>query len=524
MLPVLTSDEMRSCDTAAVEHYGIPSIVLMENAARGAVDVLERAFGPAADAWIVILCGKGNNGGDGYAMARHLINRGARVDVLTLAPDTAIGGDARVNLDMLHAIEKEQPRLHVRLAGGSAHLEDLLLRRPTCVVDAMLGTGLTTPIKGDIAEIIEVLNSSDIPVFAVDMPTGIDAETGELLGSAVRARCTATMGALKRGLLLRKGREHAGNVHVVDIGMPTEGFMRDATTTFLLDYADVRNWLPRRAFDVHKYQLGNVFVLAGSIGLTGAAAMASEAALRSGAGIVHLGIPQGLNSILETKLTEVMTVPFKETSEGTLSLNDFDSILEHINDSSIAVIGPGISRHYETQNLVRKVIERAKAPLLIDADALFALAGHLDLLQHSDVDIILTPHVGEFSRLVVQSKEEIETKRISIAQTFAIEFGVTLVLKGAPTVIATKDGTVYINPTGNPGMATAGAGDVLSGIIAGLAAQGSTPERAAAMGVYLHGMAGDHAKERVGEYGLIAGDLIRSFAEILKDVTPRDSF
>ena len=521
MLPVFTSEEMRACDQAAIEQYGIPGIVLMENAARGAVDLAETLFGSCAEKLIVIVCGNGNNGGDGFAMARHFMNRGATVEVLTLGADTGIRGDAKTNLDILRKLEKESRRLHVALLAGSQQLSAILLRRPHMVVDAIFGTGLASPIKGDLAEFVEVLNSSSIPVLAVDIPSGINAETGEVMGCAIHAKHTATMGSLKRGLLLRQGREHAGTVHVVDIGMPNYGYVDRAATTFRLELSDIVHWLPRRAFNVHKYQLGNVFVLAGSTGLTGAAVMASEAALGSGAGVVHLGVPAGLNNVLETKLTEVMTIPFKETAEGTLSLNDFDRIIDRVNTSSISIIGPGISRHYETQNLVRRIVEHATAPLLIDADALFALVGHLDLLLRKDIDIILTPHVGEFSRLVVQSKEEIEIERISIAQTFAVEFGVILVLKGAPTVIATKEGKVYINPTGNPGMATAGAGDVLSGIIAGLAAQDCSAEEAACMGVYLHGLAGDHARDRVGEYGLIATDLIASFATILKDVTPR---
>lgn len=521
MLPVYTSDEMHRCDTAAIERYGIPGIVLMENAARGAVDLAERVFGPVEGQWIVLLCGKGNNGGDGFAMARHLVNRGATVDVLTLGPDSASTGDARTNLTMLRSMEKETRRLRVRLISSSAQLEDLLHRHPAWVGDAMLGTGLSSPVKGEIAELIQVLNASPVPVLAVDIPTGINADTGDVMGLAVEASHTATMGGLKRGLLLRAGREHGGETHIIDIGMPKEGFALEATTSFQLDATDIERWLPRRRLDVHKYQLGSVFVLAGSLGLTGAAAMASEAALRSGAGIVFLGIPASLNATMETKLTEVMTLPFRETDAGSLGLNDYDAILERINSSTVSVVGPGISRQYETQNLIRRLIEHARGPLLVDADALFALVGHLDILQQSQADITLTPHMGEFARLVGQTKDDIDTKRIDIAQTFAVEFGVTLVLKGAPTVVATREGEVFINPTGNPGMATAGAGDVLSGIIAGFTAQGAGNREAACCGVYLHGRAGDHAKTTVGEYGLIATDIIRSLAEVLKDVALR---
>ena len=510
---------MRSCDEAAVSRYGVPGIVLMENASRGAVDFASEVFGPLRGAWIIVIAGKGNNGGDGFAMARHFVNRGAKVDVLTLGPDDASKGDAHANLLTLRQMEKDGDRIRVRLLSSVADLDEMLKRRPLFVVDAMLGTGLDSPVRGEIADVIDVLNKSDVRVMAVDIPTGISSETGEQLGSAINAHCTATMGGLKRGLLFRDGRLHTGEGKNIDIGMPRHGFMEKATQTFLLESTDVRQMIPRRRFDVHKYQLGKVFALAGSVGYTGAAALASEAALRSGAGIVKLGIPTRLNAIMETKLTEVMTIPFAETSEGTLGLSDIDKILDHINTSSISIIGPGLSRHYETQNLVRKLLQNATAPLLIDADGLFALAEHLDILQTAKAEVILTPHTGEFARLVQQTVEDVELKRIDIARTFAVEFGVTLVLKGAPTVIADKSGLVYINDTGNPGMATAGSGDVLSGIIAGLAAQGASPEHAACSGVYLHGLSGDHARDHIGEYGLIAGDLLRSFAEILRSYT-----
>ena len=519
MLPVYTSEEMRGCDRTAIEDHGIPGIVLMENAARGAVDAAEEFFAAAEDSYVVIVCGKGNNGGDGFAMARHLANRGARVDVFTLGPDTASKGDALLNLQVIRKMEKDTQDLRVQLLTSTATLEDALDQQPTYVVDAMLGTGITSEVKGEIAQIIEVLNQSDTPVLSVDIPTGINADTGDVMGSAVIAEATVTMGGLKRGLLLREGRDYAGDVFSIDIGNSQFGRLEEATKVFLLEGEDIVDALPTRGYDVHKYQMGNVFVLAGSTGLSGAAVMASEAALRSGAGIVKLGIPESLNPVMEMKLTEVMTVPYSETSEGSLSLGDYEAMLERVNSSSVSVIGPGLSRHDETLDLVRRLIENAERPLLIDADALFALQEHTDLLKKSKAEIILTPHMGEFGRLVSAERDDIASNRIDLAQQFATEHGVTLVLKGAPTVVATASGNVYINPTGNPGMATAGSGDVLSGIIAGLAAQGCSAAEAACIGVYLHGLAGDHAREQVGEFGLIATDLIRSFAEILRDAT-----
>jgi ADP-dependent NAD(P)H-hydrate dehydratase / NAD(P)H-hydrate epimerase len=517
MLPVFTTGEMRGCDAAAVERYGIPGLVLMENAARGAVDVAEEIFGRLRGARVIVLAGRGNNGGDGFAMARHLRNRGAVVDVLTSGPDEASTGDAGANLATLRIMEREGRDLRIEVLEDVTALRARLAARPTLVVDALLGTGLEAELRGTIVDIVAAVNEACVPVLAVDIPTGIHADTGSVMGAAIHARATATMGGLKRGLLLRDGHAHAGTVRVVDIGIPRIGAMEEATRTFLLEREDILAWLPRRHFNAHKYQVGSVFVVAGSVGLTGAATLASEAALRSGAGIVRLAIPQSLNPIMEVKLTEVMTMPCGETAGHSLSLHDYDSILDHVNGSSVGVLGPGVSRHDETLELMRRLLVHATVPLLIDADALFALSGHLDLLRTTGGDVILTPHAGEFSRLLQRPSTDIEAERIDLARAFATEFGVTLVLKGAPTVIAARDGRVAINPTGNPGMATAGAGDVLSGIIGGLRAQGMDSFAAACAGVHLHGLAGDRAVETTGEHGLIATDILGALAGIIRD-------
>jgi len=519
MKPVFTSAQMRDCDAAAINTFGIPSVLLMENAARGAADGIELRYGPLEEKHCVILCGKGNNGGDGFALARHLLNRGMDVHVVNIGPDTASKGDARINLDLLRKTEIYTTKLRVSLLSSLKELEEELTSKTDFVIDALLGTGLASALKDEIAEVVPLLNALNVPVIALDVPTGINADNGEVMAVAVKAAYTITMGGLKNGLLFGRGKEHAGETSIVDIGMPRQGYFETATDTFQLEERDIVDWLPRRDFDVHKYKLGKIFVLAGSIGLTGAAAMASEASLRTGAGIVKLGIPESLNHIMETKLTEVMTLPFKETSEGSFSLNSLDAIMEMVNSSTVSIVGPGISRQYETQSLVRKVVQLATAPLVLDADALFALIGHLDLLLTANAHFILTPHTGEFARLIDQSIEEITPRKVELARIFATEFGVTLVLKGAPSIIAAADGKVYINSTGNPGMATAGSGDVLSGVIAGLIAQGASAEKAAACGVFLHGLAGDKATEHVGEYGLIATDMLHGLAETLRSMS-----
>jgi ADP-dependent NAD(P)H-hydrate dehydratase / NAD(P)H-hydrate epimerase len=518
MQPVFTASEIRGCDTAAVERYTVPGIVLMENAARGAADFIEERHAPLEGRTALIVCGKGNNGGDGFAIARHLLNRGMTVLVFLIGTDDAVKGDARVNLDILRNTEPETSRLRVIPFTSVDALEAAFADRPAFLIDALLGTGLASPIEGLMKEIVTVMNGSGIPIVAIDIPTGISADTGEAMGACVTARETITMGGLKRGLLLGAGCAHSGELYVVDIGIPLQGYYETATQTCLAEATDISAWLPRRPFDAHKYQVGKVFAIAGSVGMTGAAALASEAALRAGAGIMRLGIPASLNDILEVKLTEVMTVPLPETPERTLGLAGFDTILEYVNDATVAIVGPGLSRHVETQSLIRRVIQASTTPLVIDADALFALVGSLDILRASRTDIVITPHGGEFARLAELPAVEIERRKIDLARSFAVEYGITVVLKGAPTVTACKDGAVYINSTGNPGMATAGSGDVLTGIIAGLMAQGLDPEHAAVSGVFIHGAAGDTAFDETGEHGLIAGDLIRALPGTMRSL------
>ncbi len=509
---ILNADAMRRCDETAVRDFGIPGAVLMENAARGAADIARALLAGTRAPHVLVVCGRGNNGGDGFAVARHLANAGMTVEVRLLHADDDITGDARLNLDILRRMEDGSTVSIARIT-DAAEMEAALLHRPDLLVDAILGTGLSAPVTGLAAGVITAMNASGIRTLALDIPSGISADDGEEMGVAVQAAATATMGALKPGLLIRRGRACAGEVHLVDIGMPRAVYERNRANTFQLEEREMLEAIPRRAFDAHKYQMGKVFVLAGSPGMTGAAAMASETALRTGAGIVRLGIPVSLNTIMEVKLTEVMTVPLKETAEQTLSMGDFERILNYVNTSTVTILGPGISRNYETQTLVRKLVTHSEAPMVLDADALFALVGHPDLLLQARVPLVLTPHAGEFSRFTGLTADDIERDRIELARIFAMENQVTLVLKGAPTVIATPRGDAFVNPTGNPGMATAGSGDVLTGIIGGLIAQGASITQGACGGVYLHGLAGDLAVQRVGQQGMISSDIIRGLGE-----------
>ncbi len=507
MIPVFTSEEIRSCDVQAIRSYGVPGILLMENAARGATEFFLELLTPPTDSLVTIVCGRGNNGGDGFAIARHLLNRGFAVRVILLRHDDVITGDARVNLDILRAVERETERLTISLLNTTDELS-LLVSGSSFLVDAILGTGLSASLSDEYARAVEAMNVSGIPIAAVDVPTGIDSDSGEIMGTAIRAFCTATMGGLKRGLLFDDGRECAGVVRVIDIGMPKQGFYEDATRTFLLERFDIRQWLPNRPANAHKYSVGSVFVLGGSRGLTGAAALSSEAALRTGAGIVKLGIPASLNAILEMKLTEVMTVPLADDGGGTFALQAQVDALPYMNAADTCVVGPGFSRHEEALEVAREIVAAVESPLIIDADALFALAGNQRLLKVRESSTVLTPHEGEFARMLGTSRDDVRANRFEYVRAFAAEFSVTVVLKGAPTIVAWPNGPIFINSTGNAGMATAGSGDVLSGMIAALVCQGVPSQEAACAGVYLHGLAGDFARGSKGQFAMIASDIL----------------
>jgi len=522
MQKVATSDEMRACDQIAIQRIGIPGVVLMENASRGVVDAIQNECGRIEGMNVFIFCGKGNNGGDGLAVARHLYDRGAKVYVLLTGRKSELKGDAKINLDIIEKMIKGKDEgtvleLHEIINKGQLRR----LGKADLIVDALLGTGMKGNVEGVMKDIIEWMNNSGIKTVAVDIPSGVNSDTGEVSNIAVKADFTVTMALRKRGLLLGKGREHSGKVYVADIGTPKFLLNTEKIKTHWVEAEDIATRLPKRPLDAHKHSCGKIFVLAGSRGLTGAAAMCSESAMRIGAGAVILGIPASLNPILEEKVTEVMTTPLRETSDATVSMKALPTINEYIKWADVLLIGPGLSRNKETQKLVLELIPTLDKPTVIDADGLNALAENLDVLKKAKADVILTPHYGELSRLIKLSAKEIELNRIEVARKVAAELKVVLILKGAPTVVAHPDGNVYINSTGNPGMATAGAGDILAGAVIGLLGQKLSTLDAAIAGVYLHGLAGDIAKEHLGEMSLMAMDIMRHLPAALARLRAR---
>jgi ADP-dependent NAD(P)H-hydrate dehydratase / NAD(P)H-hydrate epimerase len=511
-MKIAAVQEMKNIDRRAVRDFGIPGTVLMENAAAAVLLEMEKFFGGLAGRRIGIICGKGNNGGDGLALARRLRIRGAAVRVALLSSFAEVSGEARVNLSILRktGVELAQRAGKDALAG--------LVSWSDILVDAMLGIGLSSPPQGAYARAVAMVNESDKPVVAVDIPTGVDADTGEVRGAAVRADLTVTMGLLKRGLVFHPGARLAGKVKVADLGMPAEAIEKEKIAMRLLDRRAVAGALRRRIPDAHKGAFGHLLIVAGSPGKAGAAVMAARGALRSGAGLVSVAAPNGIVPVIQAQVAEAMCVPSWESIEGTVGLGAEEELLKAANKLSACVIGPGLSAHYETVQAVRGLIQGLKVPAVVDADGLNALAGFTDLLKKAKGPLILTPHPGEMGRLLGMPPHEVQKDRAGIAVAFARDHKVTLVLKGAGTVVATPSGQVFINSTGNPGMASGGTGDVLSGMIGGFLAQGCDATASACLGVYAHGLAGDLAAEEQGEVSMIAGDLIGRIPEAMKEI------
>ena len=524
-MKVVTAAEMRQIDQDTIEGIGIPGIVLMETAGSAIVRAIEQHYRTYQR--IGIFAGKGNNGGDGIVIARQLAHIGRDVRLFLVSSPDSFTGEAQINLQIakrltasfgLQVAPKGGLRIEEILTEAALESDTSLNSIKSCelLVDAIFGTGLRGAVRDPIATVINAINRLPTPILSVDLPSGLDADTGHPLGTCVQADRTVTIGLPKRGLLMHPGAELAGKLEVVDIGFPEQVVEAQNIEVNWTTAAQAAQWMPPRPPSSHKGSYGRVLVVAGSTGMTGAAALASEAALRAGAGLVTLATPKHLNPILEGLLPEVMTLPLPETDAGSLSVSATSTILEFaVKTKSILAIGPGLSQHPETVSFVHQLIRENREQgldlrMVIDADGLNALAQVRETLSLLNSDAVLTPHPGEMARLTSISVPVLEKDRISTAQQFASKYGVTLVFKGAPTVTSTPNGNLWVNSTGNPGMATGGMGDVLTGIIAGLMAQGIPSENAAALGVYLHGLAGDIVAERLGRHGLIASDVLKA--------------
>lgn len=512
MRPIFTAAEMRALDARAIRELGIPGGRLMDAAGSGAAGLIARWLTPIRGRHIVVVCGKGNNGGDGFVVARRLRARGAAVHVFLTARRDEVEGDAAA------ALAGWRGRVEAIEAGPDPGALVRALERADAVVDALLGTGLTGPARGQVAVAIEAINEAGrrgVPVLALDLPSGLGSDDGALLGPTVKATRTITFAGLKRSLLLHPAAAQAGPVDVVDIGVPA-GEVARGITTWRLEAADVRRYFPPREVDAHKGRFGHLLIVAGSLGKTGAAVLAGRAALRSGVGLCTIAAPASQQPIVAAHAPEYMTEALPETAAGTLALAARERILDLARRVDAVALGPGLSLHPETQELARALMVEVERPLVADADALGALAGHLDLLRRALGPRALTPHPGEMARMLGVGTDVVQGDRLEITRSFGRDHRVGLALKGAGTVIGGPDGRVAVNPTGNPGMAKGGSGDVLTGIVGALLARGLDPVGALEAGCYLHGLAGDLTAAEWGEVAMIAGDIIEKLPAALQ--------
>ena len=514
LVKLVTGLEMAEIDRRTIAG-GVAGAELMEKAGREVFRIIDEQWEGLKGIAPVIVCGRGNNGGDGFVVARLFRQAGIEPRLFLNARREDMKGDAAHHLGLL-----EEAGGRVESLLDDPGLEELraALEQADLVVDALLGTGLSGAPRGDAARVIDCMVESRLPTVAVDLPSGLESGSGRVHGACVRAAVTVTFGLPKVGQMFYPGRAYCGILRLVDIGFSPQVIEESPATALLLTEEKMAALIPQRTGDAHKGSCGAVAMVAGSVGMTGAAALAADAALTAGAGRVTLGVPASLNDILEVKLTEVMTRPLAEVRKRRcLSLRALGEILELSESASCLALGPGIGRYQETAELVRRLVARVERPLVLDADGLNALAGTTGLLQERTQSSILTPHIGEFARLTGLSTREIVADPLEQAREFARRHGVVLVLKGAPTIVALADGRRMVNPTGNAGMATAGSGDVLTGLIAGLLAQGLEPAAAACLGVYLHGRAGDLARDDIGEWGMKAGDICRVLPRAILD-------
>lgn len=512
-MDLVTAAEMQKMDHETIESFGIPGIVLMENAGRGATRFFLESFKDACDQKVAVIAGRGNNGGDGFVMARYLYQKRIRVSVYLLSQRDAIGGDAAANLRLLEPLGIPVIEIPDQNA-FKAHATSL--RHQDIWIDAILGTGLKSKVKGYFKEAIDFMNRLNKPIFAVDIPSGLNSDTGQPCGVCIKAQATATFAFAKIGHVVLPGTIYTGQLNIVDIGIPQHIVKQTALQHVLITQNMVAKQIHPRSQDAHKGDTGHVLIVAGSPGKTGAAAMTATSAMRAGAGLATLATPESLNPFLETQILEAMTYPLAETKTGILDETALETIMGLMAKKNCLAIGPGIGTAPETKRLIQKILLVSQIAVVIDADGLNCIADNPQILRGLEIPVVLTPHPGEMARLINSTTQTVQQDRIGCARTFARQFGVHLVLKGARTVIAQPDGKIIINPTGNPGMASGGMGDVLTGIIAGFIAQGYAPGDAALAGVYLHGSAGDTLADEYGPYGFLAGDVMNQIPRQIK--------
>jgi len=508
---VVTAEEMRELDRLTIEQFGVPSLTLMERAGEAIAAAIVKRFSAIAKRGVLIVAGKGNNGGDGFVVARLLKKKRIPCEVVLLARQDELSPDATHNL---RAFLKLKGKVS-EITAGNVELLSQRLSKNGLLVDAILGTGMKNDVRGLFAEAIALMNASGLPIVAVDIPSGLDTDKGTPLGVAIQAEMTVALGYPKLGEVIFPGLDHVGDLVVADIGINQRAVAQVAPRGELLEREPISWLVPRRAADSHKGSYGHLLIVAGSRGKTGAAALGGKAALRMGAGLVTVATPAGGQPVVASMVPEIMTESLPETDTGAISGRalDYGRFAKLLEGKTVLAMGPGLTTHPETAQFVRAVLEQFDLPLVLDADALNALVGQLDALRaRRSRRVILTPHPGEMARLLGTTSAEVQRRRIEVAQKFARDFDVFVILKGHRSLVAAPDGQVWVSPTGNPGMASGGTGDVLTGMVAGALAQFPQvpPGEAACLAVFLHGLAGDLAAGIQGEQGMIASDVVEA--------------
>jgi hydroxyethylthiazole kinase-like uncharacterized protein yjeF len=514
-MKILNTAQMKEIDRKTIEEIGIPGPVLMENAGFQVVRAIRKRFPDLGKETFVVVVGKGNNGGDGLVVARHLLNLDASPQIFLLGAKDEIRGDAALNLKIAEKIGLEI--IDVSTAElWQANRRDLM--RATVIIDAILGTGLLKPLDGLYARAVEDINKSRAFKVAVDIPSGLSSDTFQVNGPSVRADLTVTLAAPKIAHIFPPAAERVGELIVAGISVPDFLFEDPGLTLDLVEKKDIAIFFQKRKRDTHKGSYGNLLIAAGSWGKTGAAALAGKAALKMGAGLVTIATAGSALPAIAKTMDELMTEPLPETPERTIAAAAVPKLLALLKGKNGLLVGPGLTTHPDTAEFVLSLLPKVKVPIVVDADGLNAIAERFDILNALPKPAVLTPHPGEFARLTGLSTQEVLDRRLEIVPAFAKEHGVHLVLKGYRTLIGAPDGRVFVNPTGNPGMATAGSGDVLSGMIAAQIVQEKDTLGAVLSAVYAHGLCGDLAAERNGEKALSAGDLAKFLPRALKSL------
>jgi NAD(P)H-hydrate epimerase len=515
---VLNTQQMREADRQTIDDVGIPSVVLMENAGRQAVAAMEAAFDDLLSSKVGVLCGRGNNGGDGFVVARTLAQRGVEGIVFLLGSVAEVRGDARANLEILGRVG-----LTVVEIANAQEWELHFSEVSDCdlIVDAIVGTGFHGPVTGLLETVIADVNGLGVPIVAIDLPSGVSADSHEVEGDAIEASMTVTLAAPKIPLILPPADAYGGDLVIADIGIPASVIDElDGPYLELLTRERMRELVPVRAADSHKGDFGRVLVVAGSLGRTGAAHLAAVGALRSGAGLVTIATPRSVVPTIAAMMPEYMTEALEETSAGAIDFSAVERVLDFKAD--VIALGPGLGQYPSTAAFVQAIVERSGVPLVLDADALNAFDGDPERLVGRDgVDMIITPHPGEMARLLNVSIEQVQSDRVEHAREFAAAHRVHVVLKGHRTIVAGPEGRTFVNLTGNAGMATGGTGDLLTGMIAAWFAQLLDAEAACKLAVYLHGTAGDLAEADEGELALLPTDIAAHLGDAVLELTAR---